>query len=226
MGRPREFDADAALDRATELFWQRGYEGTSVQDLVDALGINRASLYATFGDKAQLFDSVLTRYQSWVDASVGQALAPPAAGAGAIRAYFSALIPVATRKSGPRGCLMLNTVTGGATAPVELQERVRAVVEQTTRQIEEALARDPSLAGRPDLHALARFFAAEGHGLSILGRTGVPPRELERAAEVALSILELPPARGEGRARSPAPSRGRRAVVRARTGGSRRPLRD
>jgi AcrR family transcriptional regulator len=66
MGRPREFDVDAALDRATELFWQRGYEGTSVQDLVDTLGINRASLYATFGDKAQLFDSVLERYQDWV----------------------------------------------------------------------------------------------------------------------------------------------------------------
>src|SRR5215813_3956869 len=154
MGRPREFDVDAALDRATELFWQRGYEGTSVQDLVETLGINRASLYATFGDKAQLFESVLERYDCWVDASVGRALAPPAAGAEAMRAYFSALIPGATRKSGPRGCLVLNTVAGGATAPVGLQEKVRATMERTTGQIEEALARDPSLAGRPDLPAL------------------------------------------------------------------------
>jgi TetR/AcrR family transcriptional regulator, transcriptional repressor for nem operon len=190
MGRPRQFDVDAALDRATELFWQRGYEGTSVQDLVDALGVNRASLYATFGDKARLFESVLDRYQGWVGDSVGRALAPPAAGAQAVRAYFAALIPQATRKSGARGCLLLNTVTGGATAPVELQERVRAAVEATTEKLRQALARDPSLAGRPDLPALARFFAAEGHGLGILARAGVPARELERAAEVSLSVLD------------------------------------
>ncbi len=59
MARPREFDVDAVLDRATELFWARGYEATSVQELVDTLGVNRASLYATFGDKAQLFEAVL-----------------------------------------------------------------------------------------------------------------------------------------------------------------------
>jgi TetR/AcrR family transcriptional regulator, transcriptional repressor for nem operon len=189
MGRPREFDVEAALDRATELFWQRGYEGTSVQDLVDALGVNRASLYATFGDKAQLFDAVLDRYEGWVSESVGRALAPPAAGAEAIRAYFAALIPSATRRSGPRGCLLLNTVTGGTTAPVEVHRRVRAAIEATTAQILHALARDPELAERPDLPALARFFAAEGHGLSILAHAGVPPQELERAAKVALSVL-------------------------------------
>ena len=62
MARPREFDVDEVLDRATELFWTRGYEATSVQELVDTLGVNRASLYATFGDKAQLFAAVLDRY--------------------------------------------------------------------------------------------------------------------------------------------------------------------
>jgi len=217
MGRPREFDVDAVLDRATELFWQRGYEGTSVQDLVDALGVNRASLYATFGDKAQLFEAVLERYQGWVDAAVGPALAPPTAGAEAIRAYFTALIPSATRKAGPRGCLVLNTVTGGATAPIALQQQVRVALERTTGQIEAALARDPALAGRPDLPALARFFAAEGHGLSILARAGVPARELERAAEVALSVLEPAPARvrtGAGNVRGI-----RRTAQRGRMGG-------
>lgn len=190
MGRPRQFDVRAALDRATELFWQRGYEGTSVQDLVDALGVNRASLYATFGDKAQLFESVLERYQRWMGDAVDRALAPPAAGVEAVRAYFAALIPQSTRKSGARGCLLLNTVTGGSTAPVALQDKVRAAVEGMTEKLRQALARDPSLARRPDLPALARFFAAEGHGLGILARAGVSPRELERAAEVSLSVLD------------------------------------
>jgi TetR/AcrR family transcriptional repressor of nem operon len=213
MGRPREFDVEAALDRATELFWQRGYEGTTVQDLVDALGVNRASLYGTFGDKAQLFESVLQRYQGWVDASIGQSLAPPAAGAEAIRAYFSVLIARATRKAGPRGCLVLNTVTGGTTAPVEIQRRVRAAIEATTAQILQALARDPELAERPDLPALARFFAAEGHGLSILARAGVLPQELERAAKVALSVLGPAAPLKRGTERSVRPAAGRRRRV-------------
>lgn len=215
MGRPREFDVEAALDRATELFWQRGYEGTSVQDLVDALGVNRASLYATFGDKAQLFDAVLDRYEGWLSESVGRALAPPAAGAQAIRTYFAALIPSATRRSGPRGCLLLNTVTGGTTAPVAVQHRVRAAIESNTEQILQALSRDPALARRPDLPDLARFFAAEGHGLSVLARAGVPPRELERAAEVALSVLG--PA---GRSTRPAERSDARTPGRKRRAGS------
>ena len=77
MARTREFDVDEALDRATALFWTRGYEATSVQDLVDALGVNRASLYGTFGDKAQLFAPVLERYGRQVDGVITDALAPP-----------------------------------------------------------------------------------------------------------------------------------------------------
>ena len=111
MARPREFDVDEALDRATELFWTRGYEATSVQDLVDALGVNRASLYATFGDKGQLFAAVLRRYGEQVSDALLEALAPPAAGAEAVRAWFKVLIEKATQPRGPRGCLLLNAVS-------------------------------------------------------------------------------------------------------------------
>src|SRR5574338_661411 len=117
MARPREFDVDDALDRATQLFWARGYEATSVQDLVDALGVNRASLYATFGDKAQLFEAVLERYGEQVNGALVKALAPPTAGVEAVRAWFKVLIEMATQPRGARGCLFLNTVTGCTTAP-------------------------------------------------------------------------------------------------------------
>ena len=190
MARPREFDVDDALDRATQVFWSRGYEGTSVQDLVDALGVNRASLYATFGDKAQLFSAVLERYGELVNGAVFQALAPPAAGAKAVRAWFSALIEAATRPKGPRGCLLVNTLTGCSTGPAELHERVIAGVRASTDRLQEALARDPQIARRDDPRTLARFFAAEGHGLAVLARAGVRRQELEAAAEVALRVLE------------------------------------
>lgn len=191
MARPREFDVDQALDRATEIFWARGYEATSVQDLVDGLGVNRASLYSTFGDKAQLFDAVLKRYEEQVNAVVFHALAPPAAGVEAVRAWFKALITAGTQPGGPRGCLLLNTVTGCITAPPALRDRVIASVRASTDRLQEALARDPQLAARENVRTLARFFAAEGHGLAVLARAGVRRQELEAAAQVALRVLEV-----------------------------------
>ncbi|HEY1905518.1 MAG TPA: TetR/AcrR family transcriptional regulator [Myxococcaceae bacterium] len=190
MARPREFDVDEVLDRATQVFWTRGYEGTSVQDLVEALGVNRASLYATFGDKAQLFSAVLERYGELVSGAVFQALAPPAAGAEAVRAWFKALIEAATQPRGPKGCLVINALTGSSTAPAELYDRVIAGVRASTDRLQEALDRDPELAGRENARTLARFLAAEGHGLAVLARAGVRRQELEAAAEVALRVLE------------------------------------
>jgi TetR/AcrR family transcriptional regulator, transcriptional repressor for nem operon len=192
MGRPREFDEDAVLDRATDLFWARGYEATSVQDLVDTLGVNRASLYATFGDKAQLFEAVLRRYGERVNGALLETLGPPAAGAEAVRAWFKVLIEKSTQPAGPRGCLMLNTLTGCTTVPDALMDKVVAGIRETTDRLEEALGRDPDLASRENVRTLARFFAAEGHGLAVLARAGVRRKELEMAAEVALRVLPAP----------------------------------
>jgi len=190
MARPREFDVDQALDRATEVFWTRGYEGTSVQDLVAALGVNRASLYGTFGDKAQLFAAVIDRYGQHVNSVIARELAPPASGADAIRGWFRAVIEAATRPTGPRGCLFIGTLSACADAPDALRDRVVAAVRGSTDHLQEALARDPRLARRDDLRPLARFLAAEGHGLAVLARAGVRRQELEAAAEVALRVLE------------------------------------
>ncbi len=189
MARPREFDVDAVLDRATDLFWARGYEATSVQELVDTLGVNRASLYATFGDKAQLFEAVLRRYGERVNGALLETLGPPAAGAEAVRAWLKALIEKATQPGGPRGCLMLNTLTGCTTVPDALMDKVVAGIRATTDRLQEALGRDPDLASRENVRTLARFFAAEGHGLAVLARAGVRRQELEMAAEVALRVL-------------------------------------
>ena len=195
MARPREFDVDQALDRATEVFWTHGYEATSVQDLVDALGVNRASLYGTFGDKAQLFEAVLDRYGRHVNGLVERALAPPASGAEAIRTWFQELIRMVTQPGGPRGCLFIGSVSSCTTAPDPLRERVIAAVRGSTDRLQEALARDPQIAARENVRALARFFAAEGHGLAVLARAGVRRQELEAAAEVALRVLEPGPRR-------------------------------
>ena len=66
MARQKEFDLDVALDKATQLFWEKGFESTSMQDLVDAMGINRASLYDSFGGKKELFEASMDRYSTWM----------------------------------------------------------------------------------------------------------------------------------------------------------------
>src|ERR1700675_3846645 len=79
MGRPREFDTDAAMEKAMRLFWAKGYEGTSVADLTGTLGISRPSLYAAFGDKQSLFRAALERYAAGPAGYVATALGKPTA---------------------------------------------------------------------------------------------------------------------------------------------------
>lgn len=189
VSREKEFDSDAALDRALHLFWRRGYEGTSIQNLVDELGLNRSSLYATFGDKAQLFDAVMQRYADRTSETLAKTLAPPAAGRAAIATYLMAVVDSVTDDKGERGCLMVNASLSCVSAPPELIERARAAVTGNENAILAALRRDPTLRRRSDLPALARFFSAQSHGLGVLARAGEKRAELRAAARIALEVL-------------------------------------
>ncbi len=92
MPRQKQFDPDRALGNAMELFWEKGYEATSVQDLVDRMGINRFSMYDTFGSKHQLFMSAINRYQEVLASTVLAELEDSEQGIGSIRACFSRLV--------------------------------------------------------------------------------------------------------------------------------------
>src|SRR4051794_23528580 len=108
-GRPRAFDADAALGRAVEVFWRHGYEGTSLADLTEAMGINRPSLYAAFGNKEELFRRVVARYAQEEMAYAREALARPTA-YGVIETFLRANVDALTHTDHPPGCL---SVQGG-----------------------------------------------------------------------------------------------------------------
>jgi len=192
VARVKEFDTEAALDQAMGLFWRRGYEATSMQDLVDTLGVNRSSLYATFGDKGQLFGAVMQRYDERVSTALHASLAPPAAGRDAMEAYLMAVVASITSPEGGGGCLMLNASMTCVTAPAPLLDRATQAVRGTEAGLLAALRRDPNLRGRRDLPSLARFFAAQSMGLAVLARAGVGPAELKAAARIALRVLEEP----------------------------------
>src|SRR5882724_2242913 len=106
VGRPRAFDIEKALDRAVDVFWRKGYEGTSLSDLTEAMGINRPSLYAAFGNKEDLFRKVLDRYSDGPAAYVREALNEPTAKAVAERLMRGAA-EVLTNPRNPSGCLIV-----------------------------------------------------------------------------------------------------------------------
>src|SRR5688500_8084316 len=125
-GRPRSFDADEALDTALELFWQHGYEGTSVAMLTDAMGINMPSLYAAFGNKEELFRKVLDRYIEEPASYLPTALKAPTAKEAAEQ-LFNGAISMVMNRSHPDGCLLVQgALSSGPTAEsvrIELARR-------------------------------------------------------------------------------------------------------
>src|SRR5690349_9540518 len=107
LGRPRAFDKDKALDMALAVFWERGYAGTSIADLTQALGINPPSLYAAFGNKEALFHQVLDRYQSRRDELMAEAFSVPSAREAMLRLLLGAA-DLLTDKQNPGGCLLVS----------------------------------------------------------------------------------------------------------------------
>jgi TetR/AcrR family transcriptional repressor of nem operon len=149
MGRPREFDREQALGKAMDAFWTKGYEGTSVQDLVDTMGIHRASLYDTFGSKRDLFMEVIERYSAHVLSTVFSPLSSEAGVRERMTSFFLTIAERACSESG-QGCLVVKTmVTHGDELPgarekclnhtASIEELFQAVLEagQATGEIDE-----------------------------------------------------------------------------------------
>jgi TetR/AcrR family transcriptional repressor of nem operon len=193
MARPREFDRDAALDRAMIAFWASGYEATSIEDLVDRMGIQRGSLYGTFGDKRTLFLAALERYQQVVARELFEALDAPGSGLAAIRRFFHLRVASALDRRRPAGCLMTNSA-------VELSRRDRGVATRIGgslgkmeaafgRALDRARAAGELAPGR-DLRALARFLTASAQGLSVMAKACPDRALLEDVVSVVLGALE------------------------------------
>jgi TetR/AcrR family transcriptional repressor of nem operon len=186
MGRPRAFDREKALDRAMEVFWARGYERTSVQDLTESMGIQRGSLYAAFGDKRNLFLESLERYEERFYLEMQELLDAPSAGEG-IRRVFLKVVSDCACGGGGRGCLVTNTAAALAEDDAEIAARVRANLRRIEDAFEAALRRDSE--GGRDPRAVARFLTNSLQGLRVLSKCGVDLDVLHDVVEVTLSVL-------------------------------------
>lgn len=187
-GRPRAFDVDRALDRALTVFWRKGYEGASLPDLTRAMGINRPSLYAAFGNKEELFRKAMDRYAQGPASYAVCALEAPTA-----RAVFERLlcggIDMLTNPRHPRGCLAVHGALACGDAAESVRKELiarRATLIDALRDRFERAKSDGDLPPDTDPAVLARYAATVLHGLSIQATSGATREELQRVAEIAL----------------------------------------
>lgn len=186
-GRPRGFDPDVALDAAVDVFWRRGYEGASLAELTAAMSIKPPSLYATFGDKAQLFQSALRRYVERNMGYVTDALAQPTAFAVAA-AFLTGNAAAVTMPGRPAGCLSVQAAvaTEGSTQLASLTQnraRIQALfADRFRRSIDEG-----DLRADEDPEELAAYLVTVSSGFAIRAADGAPRESLLAMARRTLA---------------------------------------
>ena len=190
-GRPRAYDPAQALSRAADTFWKAGFAGTSLDDLSEATGMNRPSLYAAFGDKRDLYLKTLEYYREESRALARAALAddPP------LRLFLKRFYDKALElylDDGPRGCYSIGT----AATVAAVDDQVRAFLADSMRstdsflkhQIEKAKERG-EIARDADPAALAYLATATLHTLAVRSRAGITRKELDALADAAIGVI-------------------------------------
>ncbi|UZK66354.1 TetR/AcrR family transcriptional regulator [Sphingomonas sp. M1-B02] len=188
-GRPLSFDRDAAIDAAMRLFWQHGYEATSVALLTQAMGITPPSLYAAFGDKERLFRESVARYMTG-----GRAVAEIIDGAPSARDAARDLLRTAaigdTGDATPPGCLLASSVVTCSAAAADVREELAAMRREIEARLRARIERDVAAGALPaasDAEALAGHVMAVIQGMSTLAKDGAGRDKLLRLVETAMA---------------------------------------
>jgi AcrR family transcriptional regulator len=192
VGRPRDFDTEKALERALQVFWQKGYEGASLADLTAAMRINRPSLYAAFGNKEALFRRALDRYGATRAAFQREALKAPRA-RDAVELILRGTVDFLADKRHPKGCM----ITQGALAcgqeadPIrrELIARRGAAEAEFRERLERAAAKGDLPPGLQPA-AFAKYLATLLQGMAVQAAGGASREELQQVADLALSVWD------------------------------------
>jgi AcrR family transcriptional regulator len=187
-GRPRGFDPDKALEAALRVFWRKGYEGASMPELTEAMGINRPSLYAAFGNKEALFRLAVDRYVQGEAFHIDEALQAPTARE-AVQRLWSRGIELTTGKQNPRGCFLVQAALAcGDKAECirrELSKR-RADLEVQLRERFARAISEGDLPSKSDPAELAKYVATITHGMAIQAASGATREQLHKVANRAI----------------------------------------
>ena len=192
MAGVKQFDCKDVLESALAVFWSRGYEATSIQDLVDATGVNRGSLYGTFGDKKGLFLAVIDHYMETIATPMMAELSNPDPRS-AIEGMFAALIQRNSDPRFPRGCLITNTSLECPISGDTIARKIAGAMGRQETAIYRVLHRaqnEGSLAPSRDARALARFFLGVAQGLNVVNKAVADPEMLRDMVRVAMSVWD------------------------------------
>lgn len=192
MARPREFDADKALDKAMRVFWERGYQGTSIEDLMKALGVRKQSLYGAFGDKRSLFLKCLNLYAQQTLVSVQTMLNESDSPLEGIRRVLRYASRPVEPKDCPAGCLMANTALEMGLSDPKVAEEVRKMFRSFERILAAAARRaqeQGEIGTNVDTAVIGLSLANTINGIRILEKTGASKQQVKRVVETALASV-------------------------------------
>ncbi|WP_433760587.1 TetR/AcrR family transcriptional regulator [Nocardia sp. CA-135398] len=190
-GRPRAFDREVALRRAMEVFWEHGYEGSSMSDLTAAMGINSPSLYAAFGGKEELFRAAVGLYGTTEGGYTARALREEPTARASIEAMLRDNATAYTHKDKPHGCMVVLAGSTYTTRSETIRDFLVEKRRETTEDIRERLDRgvaEGDLAPDTDTAALASFYTTVLYGLSIRARDGASHSELTQSIDCAMAV--------------------------------------
>ncbi|MEU7143385.1 TetR/AcrR family transcriptional regulator [Nocardia sp. NPDC046473] len=192
-GRPRNFDRAIALEQAMELFWERGYRGTSLTDITAALGINRPSMYAAFGNKEALFREAVALYSEALRVPVESALRGGPTTRAAIADTLHAYAEAFSRPGTPLGCLVVLSATDGPAHDDPLREflvELRGSLQAGILLRLQHAVRENEISDTVNIEALAGYFGTVVFGMAIQARDGASHEALLTTADLAMTVLD------------------------------------
>jgi len=193
MARPKAFNEEDVLDKAVEVFWAKGYEATSMQDLVDAMGIQRGSLYATFGSKQQLFLLSLERYGKVVVSILLDILESKPSAVESIELFFAQLVEHLLTAGPLRSCLVTNSAIERGLRDEETRQQVLHLLNALEKGFYNTLKRarkNGEISEELDLNTVANFLTSNMQGLLVMGKVCSDRSVLEGINQMTLSILK------------------------------------
>lgn len=193
MARKKDFDEDALLEKATRLFWRKGYNATSAQDLVDELGINRSSIYNTYTDKRTLFKSCLNQYQQQQTNTMIAMLNKATDAEATIKEVFDRIIYESNMDNLHNGCFMVNTAVELSGHDPEISDMVNGnnkTVEDALTTLIEKGQQQGQIASKNTARVLARFIFGNITALRVTARSAADKSMMNDIATVALASLK------------------------------------
>ena len=193
MPRVKNYNREEMLDKAMELFWEKGYAATSMQSLVDHLGINRFSIYDSFGDKHSLFLAALDRYREIVAESLRTKLNNDTKGIEAIKDYFRAMAADLSTPSGRMGCLVQNSTLEMVLSDPEVEKRIEETNLSFRKGIHDALVRAQKMGEiepTDDTPQKAQLLFSTGQGMIVTGKAHGDPKMVQDVCDQVCSLLD------------------------------------